>query len=119
MYMKTHSRLVTATAILTLSLALAIGVLTLTHSASTDFPGSDKLHHMLAFAALALPISFARPRLAIWVSLAAIAYGGLIEVIQPIVGRDGDILDLLYDAAGSALGASIGVSLRLIVERFL
>ena len=71
----------------TVLLALVVGIATLTpqlHMPSV--PGSDELHHFLAFGALALPMAFARPRAAIWVVLVVSLYGALIEVIQPHLG---------------------------------
>lgn len=102
----------------TLALAVAIGVLTLS-PAVTDaaVPGSDKSHHFVAFLALTLPLAFARPRLAPWIALATIAYGGAIELIQPLVGRDGDVFDLIADAAGSLTGAAVGAGLASLRHR--
>lgn len=102
----------------TLLLALVIGALTLAPAVTgTAVPGSDKTHHFIAFFTLSLPLAYARPRLAPWVVLAAIAYGAAIELIQPLVGRDGDLLDLLADAAGSALGAGTGAALAALRSR--
>ena len=82
-----------------------------------NLQGQVKTHHFLAFFALALPISFARPRLALWITLGAIAYGGAIELIQPYVGRDKDIYDLLADGAGAVSGAALGVGLSWLRDR--
>lgn len=101
----------------TLALAALIGFLTLTPIQNPGVPGSDKSHHLIGFAALALPLSFSRPRLAPWVVLAAIAYGGAIEIIQPYVGRSGEVLDLAADAIGAVLGGAAGVGLRWLRGR--
>lgn len=102
----------------TAALALVIGFFTLSPGISDGgVPGSDKLHHALAFFALALPASFARPRLALWITLAAIAYGGAIELIQPHVGRDRDVWDFLADGMGAVAGAAVGVSLHWLRRR--
>lgn len=102
----------------TLALALVIGFLTLSPDISDGgVPGSDKVHHALAFFALALPLSLARPRLAIWITVAAIAYGGAIELIQPSVGRDKDVWDFLADGVGAVAGAAIGVGLHWLRRR--
>ena len=112
----THSSLTTA-ATVTLALALVIGLLTLTPISDAGVPGSDKAHHFLAFFALTVPLSFARPRLALWIIFAAAAYGGAIELIQPFVGRDKDIFDFLADAAGSMSGAGVGMGLNWLRYR--
>lgn len=101
----------------TLAIALAIGVLTLTHISDAGVPGSDKLHHFIAFAALTLPAGFARPRLGLWIALSALAYGGAIELIQPLVGREREFLDFVADGAGSLLGALCGAVMRWLWDR--
>jgi len=78
-------------------------------------PGSDKLHHFLAFGVVAFPMAFARPRAVIWVVLMMSAYGVVIEVIQPYVGRHGDMIDTLANAAGACFGAGLGIVLRRLV----
>jgi VanZ family protein len=42
----------------------------------------------------------------------AIAYGGLIELIQPLVGRSAESADLLAHALGALAGAGLGLALR-------
>lgn len=101
----------------TLALAALIGFLTLTPIQNLGVPGTDKSHHLIGFAALALPLSFSRPRLAPWVILAATAYGGAIEIIQPLVGRSGEVLDFLSDAAGAVIGGATGVALWRLRRR--
>lgn len=89
-------------------LALAIGILTLTPGVAAVAAGNDKLSHFIAFAALVLPFSMAYPRRALPVVLVAAAYGLCIEVIQPSVGRAGEIADFAADALGASAGALIG-----------
>jgi hypothetical protein len=109
---RTHDSPIAASFAATLALAALIGFLTLTPIQNPGVPGTDKSHHLLAFAALALPLSFSRPRLAPWVILAAIGYGGAIEIIQPFVGRSGEVLDFMADAMGAFIGGAAGVGLR-------
>ena len=71
-------------------------------------PGGDKLHHFLAFGALAFPMAIARPRAAIWVVLVVLLYGALIDVIQPHVGRHGDVMDAIANAGGAISGSVLG-----------
>jgi len=93
---------------LTITLGVVIAFLTLTPVSSMDVPGSDKLHHALAFAALAFPLPFARSRLVWPVILGVCAYGGLIEVIQPFFGREASWGDFLADIIGASLGGLSG-----------
>lgn len=94
-------------------LALVVGIATLIpQEYMPSAPGGDKLHHFLAFGALAFPMAFARPRAAIWVVLVVSLYGALIEVIQPHVGRHGDAMDAIANAVGAFCGVVLGTALR-------
>ena len=92
----------------TIVLAVIIAVLTLAPMPTGGPAGSDKLYHILAFACLAFPLPLVRLRLALWVVLGVIAYGGAIEVIQPFFGRQAEWADLLADGIGAVLGAAAG-----------
>jgi len=100
---------------LTAILALIIAALTLT-PAPTGPPGmpfADKLAHLLAFAALALPLAWRYPHRWVAVAVAALAYGGLIEIVQPHVGRGREFADLVADGVGAFSGAWLAARLRL------
>lgn len=98
----------------TIILVVSVGDLTLAPIQNPCVPRTNKSNHLLAFLALAFPLSFSRPRIAPWVALAAAAYGGAIEVIQPLVGRDKELLDLLGDTACGILGGAAGSELRML-----
>ena len=103
---------------LTAILVLIVAFLTLTPSDKLpSAPGGDKLHHFLAFGAIAFPIAFARPRLFVWIVLAVSAYGAVIEIIQPYVGRHGDIMDALANSIGAVAGATGGAVLRMALRK--
>lgn len=104
----TKYRLYLIGAALTIILGIAIAFLTLAPISSKNVPGSDKLHHLLAFMALAFPLPFARPRLALPVIIGVSAYGGLIEIIQPFFGRGADWRDFVADVFGAILGGLLG-----------
>ena len=91
----------------TLALALIIAVLTLTPvtPGPQGLPGLDKLAHVLAFGALAAPLAFAYPRHWRAVALVVLAYGGMIEIVQPYTGRSAEWADFLADGVGAFLGA--------------
>jgi len=108
---KAHRR--TAALFLTGILAAVIGVLTLIPmDLPVDIGGGDKLHHLIAFAALILPSAILYRRALVWLAPAVLLYGGLIELIQPTVGRQGEWLDFLADGLGVALGIALGLALR-------
>lgn len=93
----------------TILLGVVIAALTLAPISSDGIPGSDKLHHILGFAALAFPLPFARPKLTIPVVLGVTGYGGMIELIQPYFGRHAEWGDFLADILGAVLGAALGM----------
>lgn len=100
----------------TLAIAVLIGILTLTptpHLPRGDFHW-DKLAHLVAFLVLVLPTAALWPRVAAWVGVLAVLYGGAIEVIQPFTGRSAEFADLLADGIGVALGFILGTTLRRV-----
>jgi VanZ family protein len=67
----------------------------------------DKIEHFVAFFTLTVLATAAYPRRAVAVSaMKLLAFGAFIEVVQalPLVGREGDLADLLVDAA--AIGSA-------------
>ena len=89
----------------TIAIAFAIGLATLTPVETLpNVSGSDKLYHLISFAILTLPIAVIRQK-AMWVILSlSIAYGGAIEIIQPLVNRNCEMADLFADTCGAVLG---------------
>ena len=67
---------------------------------------SDKIEHAIAFGALAFWFGsiVVRPDL-LWVGIAVVVFGGLIELVQGAMGlgREADWRDLAADTAGVAL----------------
>lgn len=97
---------------------LAIGYLSLTPLAQLpDVPGGDKLHHLAAYAVLAFFASLSRKNIReiLTILLAVIAYGGVIEMIQPYVNRYGEFNDFLANGAGALLGVLLAIG----VTRYL
>jgi VanZ family protein len=83
-----------------------------------SLPGSDKVHHALAFGLISFPVAFARSQSIFWIILVASAYGGLIEVIQAYVGRDGDIKDAAANTLGAVCGTVSGKILRHSLDHY-
>lgn len=75
-------------------------------------PGTDKLHHLTAYAVLAIPVVYARPRHWGWVIVFFVGYSGLIELIQPYMNRYGEWLDLLANVFGLMLGGGLAMLAR-------
>nr|WP_111301097.1 VanZ family protein [Paracoccus saliphilus] len=102
---------------LTLLLAVILAALTLSPVINVPEPGehSDKIYHVLAFAGLALPISVLRSSWLLVAVPAFAAFGGLIEIVQPYVGRECSLSDWLADLAGIALGVACGRAAAAVV----
>lgn len=71
-----------------------------------DIPAapSDKVQHIIAFAALALLIAWAYPARSAWRLLAFLSlFGALIELLQaiPLLHRDSDPIDWVADTAAA------------------
>ena len=74
---------------------------------------SDKTEHLLAFAMLAFWFgSILVRRDLVWMALALVVFGGLIEVAQELMrwGRDGEVLDLLADTGGILFGIMLALT---------
>lgn len=80
-----------------------------------NVPGTDKTHHFVAYAALALPVCLAGKRVALFLLPLFIMWSGAIELIQPLVNRYGEWLDLVANAVGITMGAILGALLRRIL----
>ena len=74
--------------------------------------GSDKVVHLIAFAALAFPLARTGRIGLLPVFVGASAYGGIIEVLQPSFGRSADMQDWIADIAGVGLGIVLALLYR-------
>lgn len=97
-------------------LALGIGYFTLTPNPGDLLTSSDKLDHLLGFAALLLPGALLYRHALYWLLPSAIAFGGAIEIIQPYVNRKGEWGDFWADVIGAVIGVIIGLTLRYILR---
>ena len=83
-------------------------------------PGLDKAVHLMVFAATVFAagrVLAPRKRFPIgWVVIAALVHALLIELIQlvALAERSGDLLDLLFDVVGIALGVAAWVGERML-----
>ena len=74
--------------------------------------GSDKLVHLVAFAALAFPLARTGRFGLLPVFIGASAFGGAIELIQPSFNRSADVNDWIADIVGVILGIGCGFQYR-------
>ncbi|MAU51919.1 MAG: antibiotic resistance protein VanZ [Roseovarius sp.] len=98
------------------SLLLAVAVAVFTLGPAVPGPEllslSDKAKHAIAFAAVACPLAWRFPRFWHAVALGVLAYGGMIEILQPLTGRDAEWGDFLADGIGALVGVFLGMRLR-------
>lgn len=70
-------------------------------------PGTDKTHHLVAYAFLMFPVALRKPPKWLLFGLVFICYSGVIELLQPYVNRYGEWLDMAANSAGVVLGILI------------
>ncbi|MBA6297507.1 VanZ family protein [Colwellia sp. MB02u-9] len=78
-------------------------------------PGSDKIHHFIAYCALMLPTALRWPKYWLAFALLFITWSGLIELIQPHVNRYGEWLDLAANTGGVILAIIIAQGLHGLI----
>ena len=103
--------------VISVLLLLAVSLLSLSPLEELpEVPGSDKTHHLVAYALLAFPTALRRPHGWGYIILFFAVYSGAIEVIQPYVNRYGEWTDFIANLVGLLIGsiialiASLGVS---------
>lgn len=74
-----------------------------------DIPGTDKTHHLIAYAVLMFPAALQMPRHWQGIGLFYFAWSGAIELVQPYVNRYGEWLDLAVNGAGLLCGLLIAL----------
>jgi VanZ family protein len=75
-------------------------------------PGTDKTHHLIAYATLMLPTALRKPKYWLAIALFFIACSGAIELLQPYVNRYCEFKDLLANIAGLVCGFIIAEILK-------
>ena len=96
---------------------ICLGTLSPHPLVSAQAIGNDKLRHFLGFGSIVVPAALFRPRWLLFLIPFAIALGGVVELIQPFVGRDLDIRDFYADSLGVAVAAATASLVRLQVLR--
>ena len=81
--------------------------------------GSDKLVHLIAFAALAFPLARTGRFGLLPVFIGASAFGGIIELIQPSFNRSADVNDWVADVVGVIIGIGCGLLYRRLRKHSL
>lgn len=97
---------------LTVTVALTFAMLWPIEDTPPAPNGSDKIIHIIAFACLAFPLSSTHRFGLLPVFVVAVAFGGIIELIQPSFNRSADITDWLADICGILVGVACGLFYR-------
>ena len=82
-----------------------------------NIPGSDKIHHLIAYSALAIGIGLRRPSNYVLIIIFFSFYSGLIEIIQPYVNRFREIEDFLFNNLGILIGLTLGIFINKIINK--
>lgn len=82
-----------------------------------EMPGSDKIHHYIAYASLMLPLALRRPKGWLWIGLLFFAWSGAIELIQPYMNRYAEWGDLAANGAGLLSGLLIAGLFNWLQQR--
>ena len=80
-----------------------------------SIPGTDKIHHLIAYSALTICIGLRKPSNYILLILFFSFYSGLIEIIQPYINRFGEIEDFLFNNLGILIGLTLGILINKII----
>lgn len=75
-------------------------------------PGGDKLHHLVAYTVLMLPVALRKPLRWPLIGVFFVAWSGAIELIQPYVNRYGEVFDLLANGLGVLCGVVLAEGVR-------
>ena len=81
----------------------------------SSVPSSDKVHHFIAFGAFTFPCALIYRRAVRWILPFALIFGVLIELIQPYVGRHGELTDFYADTIGALLGLVMGLIANVLI----
>ena len=79
----------------------------------------DKLDHFIAYFGLALlaTLAWGLRRSLVWVFLAVVSLGGILEILQTIVGRDGEWGDFAANDLGALAGLGLAAAYLAVPRR--
>ncbi|NQW26417.1 MAG: VanZ family protein [Flammeovirgaceae bacterium] len=105
--------------IITIGLLLIITVLSLYPiPVLPEMGGNDKIRHFIAYGVLTFPVSYVNFKKTFPLLLVFVCFSGCIELIQPLVNRNGEWLDLLANAAGIVIGFLVGKGILTLKKSF-
>lgn len=80
-------------------------------------PGTDKTHHVIAYALLILPTALKKPKNWQIIVLFFIGWSGAIELIQPYVNRYGEWQDLAANIIGLICGFLAVQAIKWFIDK--
>ena len=96
------------------TIALTVAMLWPLEAPSSAPEGSDKLVHLIAFAALAFPLASTGRLGLLPVFVGASAFGAIIELIQPTFNRSAELSDWVVDTLGVLIGIGLGLAYQRV-----
>lgn len=80
------------------------------HAENLEMQVWDKVLHFTAYFGLAViaTVALRASRMTLWVLSGLVVLGGMLEVVQGMVGRDADIHDEIANALGVLIGGLLG-----------
>ena len=103
--------------IITLFIFLLILIGTLSPASELpDVNTGDKAVHLIAFTLLALPLNMVVRQRWFLLNITFIIFGGAIEVIQPLIGRNGEWLDFGADTLGVLAAVMVVWGFRTVID---
>ena len=81
----------------------------------------DKLDHFTAYFGLALlaTLGWGLQRSLVWVLLGLMALGGSLEIVQSLVGRDGEWGDFFANDLGTLVGLTVAAAYLAVPRRLV
>jgi VanZ family protein len=83
--------------------------------------GWDKLLHFTAYFGLTgiATVSLGRGKASLWAAFALALFGGILEIVQSVVGRDAEWGDEIANALGAGMGLAAAWASLWAVEQFV
>ena len=101
----------------TLFILLAITALSLWPGTNLpSVPGTDKIHHLIAYALLVMPVALRKPKNWLFFCLLFILFSGVIELVQPFVNRYSEWKDLLANSLGVCCGLVVAKMIKFAMN---
>ncbi len=82
-------------------------------------PGSDKIHHFIAYGVLMLPTALRKPKYWLMIGVFFVCWSGVIELLQPYVNRYCEFKDLAANVIGLISGLLVARLIKWLLPNNL